>query len=605
MLDIKSTTRGMLSPRMTQAQRNAIISPATGLVVYQTDNTPGYYYNTGTPASPVWVPVWELALPYNRTINMDDIGFTITNTNTASGRAIMGIAGGGSGSTIGIWGASASQAGVGVAGRNTATSGSTNGVRGDAFSPVGYGVYGYNYATTGIAVGVRGVTGSVNGIGIYGSNTSATGSNYGVYGDVASPDGIAVFGNGGKWGVWGRTDQSNGNGVVGSALSNSSQGAGVYGYSTSSVGVGILGRNIVSTGTNYAIRGEAYSDNGEALYGWANSSTGTTKAVHGIANSPDGYSGYFEGSKFYVNGNVGIGNASPAAKLDVLGNIKIADGTQAAGRVLTSDATGLASWQTPAAIPTPGGATSQVQFNNAGTFAGDANLLWDAANHRLGIGAVPYYSLHMFGSLNTATAFIENTNGSGGQALVAYASATGGTNTALYAYSKSTGGTAVKASVLASSGTTYGVSSNVSSADGFSGYFTGGKFYVSSNVGIGVPAPASKLDVDGNINVTGDVTRTATGTAQLLPIAYGNISSAGAVNSGSGNFTVTYNATNKWYEISISGETYIYYSYTTVVTPIGISIPATNSIGGKLIIELYTIGGVLKQDGFSFVVYKP
>ena len=42
--------------------------------------------------------------------------------------------------------------------------------------------------------------------------------------------------------------------------------------------------------------------------------------------------------------NVGIGTITPAAKLDILGNIKIADGTQAAGPVLTSDADGLASW---------------------------------------------------------------------------------------------------------------------------------------------------------------------------------------------------------------------------------------------------------------------
>jgi hypothetical protein len=48
MLDIKSTTKGLLIPRMTLAQRNAIASPASGLVVYQTDNTPGFYfYNSG------------------------------------------------------------------------------------------------------------------------------------------------------------------------------------------------------------------------------------------------------------------------------------------------------------------------------------------------------------------------------------------------------------------------------------------------------------------------------------------------------------------------------------------------------------------------------
>lgn len=50
MLDVSSTTKGFLAPRMTKAQRDAITSPvpATGLLIYQTDNTPGYYYYNGT-----------------------------------------------------------------------------------------------------------------------------------------------------------------------------------------------------------------------------------------------------------------------------------------------------------------------------------------------------------------------------------------------------------------------------------------------------------------------------------------------------------------------------------------------------------------------------
>ncbi len=52
----------------------------------------------------------------------------------------------------------------------------------------------------------------------------------------------------------------------------------------------------------------------------------------------------------YIQGSTGIGTASPAAKLDIIGKIKITDGTQAIGRVLTSDANGLASWQTSASL---------------------------------------------------------------------------------------------------------------------------------------------------------------------------------------------------------------------------------------------------------------
>ena len=43
VLDVVSTTKGFLFPRMTETQRNAIGSPATGLMVYQTDSDEGVY----------------------------------------------------------------------------------------------------------------------------------------------------------------------------------------------------------------------------------------------------------------------------------------------------------------------------------------------------------------------------------------------------------------------------------------------------------------------------------------------------------------------------------------------------------------------------------
>jgi hypothetical protein len=43
ILTLASTTKGFLPPRMTSAQRTAIASPATGLIVYQTDGVEGLY----------------------------------------------------------------------------------------------------------------------------------------------------------------------------------------------------------------------------------------------------------------------------------------------------------------------------------------------------------------------------------------------------------------------------------------------------------------------------------------------------------------------------------------------------------------------------------
>jgi hypothetical protein len=47
-LDITSTTGGLLVPRMTEIQRDAISPAATGLMIYQTDGTPGFYYYNGS-----------------------------------------------------------------------------------------------------------------------------------------------------------------------------------------------------------------------------------------------------------------------------------------------------------------------------------------------------------------------------------------------------------------------------------------------------------------------------------------------------------------------------------------------------------------------------
>ncbi len=79
MLDVSSTTKGLLIPRMTQTQRNAIANPAAGLMIYQTTGTKGFYYNSGTSGSPVWA---------NTTGNS---GWSLTgNSGTTSGTNFVG-----------------------------------------------------------------------------------------------------------------------------------------------------------------------------------------------------------------------------------------------------------------------------------------------------------------------------------------------------------------------------------------------------------------------------------------------------------------------------------------------------------------------------------
>lgn len=76
-LDVTSTTKGLLAPRMTSAQRAAITLPANGLFVYQTDGVSGFYVNTGTSATPVWSRV---NVDWVKTGN--DIAYTAGNIST-------------------------------------------------------------------------------------------------------------------------------------------------------------------------------------------------------------------------------------------------------------------------------------------------------------------------------------------------------------------------------------------------------------------------------------------------------------------------------------------------------------------------------------------
>ena len=80
---------------------------------------------------------------------------------------------------------------------------------------------------------------------------------------------------------------------------------------------------------------------------WAKSGTGTITNGYGLyVTAPtiatSNYAAVFSG------GNVGVGVTSPATKLDVSGGngttLKIVDTNQGAGKVLTSDAAGVASW---------------------------------------------------------------------------------------------------------------------------------------------------------------------------------------------------------------------------------------------------------------------
>ena len=94
MLEVKSNSKGVLITRMLQSQRNAIASPAAGLLVYQTDGTAGFYYYSGTdwkylPPSGTTTTTLSapLATSTSTTTNVTSVGGTANRITSTGGTA--------------------------------------------------------------------------------------------------------------------------------------------------------------------------------------------------------------------------------------------------------------------------------------------------------------------------------------------------------------------------------------------------------------------------------------------------------------------------------------------------------------------------------------
>lgn len=98
LLDLSAVNKGLLVPRMSSTQRDAIVRPATSLLIYNTTAS-RFEYNSGTPLSPNWVPFsstsgWNLlgnagTSPANNFVGTTDANALAFRTNNLERMRIL------------------------------------------------------------------------------------------------------------------------------------------------------------------------------------------------------------------------------------------------------------------------------------------------------------------------------------------------------------------------------------------------------------------------------------------------------------------------------------------------------------------------------------
>lgn len=87
LLDVSANNKGILIPRLTSAQRAAIVAPANGLMLYDTDTKSFWYYNGTAWANMALSAGWALqgnAAPptsFIGTTNTQALNFKVNNSS--------------------------------------------------------------------------------------------------------------------------------------------------------------------------------------------------------------------------------------------------------------------------------------------------------------------------------------------------------------------------------------------------------------------------------------------------------------------------------------------------------------------------------------------
>ena len=263
MLDVSSTNSGMLIPRMTTAQRTVIVTPATGLFVYDNTTNSFWYYN-GT----IWVEflgggrAWEVTgnngiLTTNFIGPINNVDFKIRTNNiermTIETNGYVGI--------------------------RTTVPNSQLHVNGTA------GVTAFRVQNNGSSK----FTVASNG-----------GTTIGIFYDTPPTNGLYVHGN------------------TGIGIASPVYKLDVFGNARISTNLGV-GVAPSTTFRIYAGSGSAYG-----IYAYGSTMGGRFMDSNGTSTTYAAYGswGIYTGQNGYFGGNVGIGTTSPTQKLHVVGNIR-------------------------------------------------------------------------------------------------------------------------------------------------------------------------------------------------------------------------------------------------------------------------------------------
>ena len=336
ILDITSTSKGLLIPRMTTALRTTIASPILGLLVFDTD-TKTIWTHDGS----AWKNLYTsggLSLPFSQSVNTAIPAFQIANQSTGAA----------------IEASSSNEYGVGLTAKNTGVYGwglnaysNRPGAKSiNAFADSGTVFHGENNypgnSNTLMSLINKGL-GKTTIVQL--ANASNTSANMQIAGNNLGEQ-LKIY----------QTNAANSSAAI--SIENSGSGESVEAISTT--GPGVVG----TSATSYGIKGITSTTNSSlaAIYGLNSGTAGN--GVMGVANFPTGYgvqgssttgTGVFGYSNDYtaisgstINGTALYGNSNTGNALETNGKVKIAGGNTdpSAGAVLTSDASGNAVWKT-------------------------------------------------------------------------------------------------------------------------------------------------------------------------------------------------------------------------------------------------------------------